>query len=151
MTLNFEAGYMHAVFPHATTRRILAARAGSIYAPCFRSRDSTTKFLNCNTRSSRRSCGKVGNAWFRVFQACRFWASVFSIAPCFPRRILVRGQIPQTAVRPFFVIFRSPPGDLALGIEQILEPAQVQTLFSQPSMEAFDVRVLRRLPWLNVD
>jgi hypothetical protein len=33
MTLNFEAGYMHAVFPHATTRRILAARAGSIYDP----------------------------------------------------------------------------------------------------------------------
>ncbi len=33
MTLNFEAGYMHAVFPHATTRRFLAARAGSIYAP----------------------------------------------------------------------------------------------------------------------
>jgi hypothetical protein len=33
MILNFEAGYMHAVFPHATSRRILAARAGSIYAP----------------------------------------------------------------------------------------------------------------------
>ena len=32
-TLNFEAGYVHAVFPHATQRRILAARAGSIYAP----------------------------------------------------------------------------------------------------------------------
>ena len=35
MTLNFEAGYMHAVFPHATTRRFLAARAGSIYDPLF--------------------------------------------------------------------------------------------------------------------
>jgi hypothetical protein len=33
MTLNFEAGYMHAVFPRATPRRFLAARAGSIYAP----------------------------------------------------------------------------------------------------------------------
>lgn len=30
MTLNFEAGYMHAVFPHATTRRFLAAGAGSV-------------------------------------------------------------------------------------------------------------------------
>jgi len=42
MTLNFEAGYMHAVFPHATTRRFLAARAGSIYAPALRARDHTT-------------------------------------------------------------------------------------------------------------
>jgi len=40
-TLNFEAGYMHAVFPHANTRRIVAARAGSIYAPYFRSRKNT--------------------------------------------------------------------------------------------------------------
>jgi len=45
MTLNFEAGYMHAVFPHATTRKFLAAQAGSIYAPCFRSRKNTTNFF----------------------------------------------------------------------------------------------------------
>jgi len=32
MTLNFEAGYMHAAFPHAITPTVLVARAGSIYA-----------------------------------------------------------------------------------------------------------------------
>src|SRR5207253_10080446 len=40
--LNFEAGYMHAVFPHATQRRVLAARSGSIYAPILRARHHTT-------------------------------------------------------------------------------------------------------------
>ena len=55
--------------------------------------------------------------WIRVagLVGCQISGPYEVLLHCFPRRILVRGQIPQTAVRPFFVIFRSPPGDLALG------------------------------------
>ncbi len=53
MTLNFEAGYMHAVFPQAITRRFLADRAGAIYAPSFRSRKNTTSFSDSLSGVSR--------------------------------------------------------------------------------------------------
>ncbi len=33
MTLNFEAGYMHAVFPHTTTRRLLQLGPGPYMPP----------------------------------------------------------------------------------------------------------------------
>ena len=92
----------------------------------------------------------MGNASFSVFQACRCLASVFSIARCFLCRILVRRQITQAAVRTLFVILRPPLRDLALGIEQVLKPAHVQTLFSQPSVKALHPRILRRLPRLNM-
>ena len=52
---------------------------------------------------------------------------------------------------PLRVIFRAPGRDLGSRIEQIPEPAHVQTLISKPAIEAFDVRVLRRLAWLDVN
>ena len=41
-TLNFEAGYMHAVFPKPLHQKSSQNRAGSIYAPFFRTRNHTT-------------------------------------------------------------------------------------------------------------
>ena len=58
--------------------------------------------------------------------------------------------ISQTAVRTFFVVFDSPRCDLSPRIEQVLEPAHVQTLFSQPSVKALDECILGRLARLNV-
>ncbi len=103
-----------------------------------------------NIPRSRRSCGKVGNAFFRVFQACRFLANVFSMVRGCPRHILVRRQIPQTAVRTLLVIFHSPFRNLAPGIEQILNPTHVQTLFSQPPVKVLHARILGRHARLNL-
>jgi len=38
----------------------------------------------------------------------------------------------------------------APGIQQVLKPAHVQTLFAHPSVKAFHMCVLRRLPRLNM-
>ena len=92
----------------------------------------------------------MGNAFFRVFQACHCLASAFSIARCFPCGKLGWCQIPQTAVRAFVVILRPPRCDLAPGVEQILKPTHVQTLFPQPRVKALHPSVLRRLPRLDV-
>ena len=53
-------------------------------------------------------------------------------------------------MRALFVVLGPPRRDLPPRIEQILKPTHVQALFSQSPMKAFDVRVLRRLPWLDV-
>ena len=66
MTLNFEAGYMHAVFPHATTRRFLAARAGSIYAPLLRTVENTKFYFSLHPRFQRGlgvTCPRVAAAF----------------------------------------------------------------------------------------
>jgi len=90
----------------------------------------------------------VGNAAFGVFQGSL--TAVFSIARC-SRRILVRRQVPQTAVRTLLVVFRPPGCNLPLRVEQVLKPAYVQTFFPQPSVKTFHARILRRLARLNVD
>jgi hypothetical protein len=60
----------------------------------------------------------------------RCWPSdPHSMTRRFSRRKLGWRQIAQAAVRTLLVIFRPPPGDLTLGIEQILKPAHIQTLF----------------------
>jgi hypothetical protein len=48
------------------------------------------------------------------------------------------------------VILISPAGDLAPRVEQLPEPTDVQTLLSQAPIEIFGMRVLRRLPRLDV-
>ena len=92
----------------------------------------------------------MGNAFFCVFQACRFLASVFSRAHSFSLCKFVWRQIPQTAVRAAFVVLRLPRRDLAPGIEQILKPTYVQTLFPHARMKTFHPSVLRRLARLYV-
>jgi hypothetical protein len=61
-----------------------------------------------------------------------------------------RRQMAQTAVRSLLVILFLPGRDLSPRVEQILKPTQVQALFSDSSVKALDVRVLRRFPGLNV-
>jgi len=94
--------------------------------------------------------GNAGGECRGVFQGG--FIAVFSIArdPCPFRKLLWR-PVAQAAVRTLFVVLRPPRRDLPPRIEQILKPAHVQTLFSQSSVEALDLRVLRRLPRLNVD
>jgi len=94
--------------------------------------------------------GNAGGARRGVFQG-GFIAVISTARLCAPRRKLVRRQIAQTAVRTFFVVFHSPLLDLALGIEQILKPTYVQTLFPQPSVKALHPRILCRLARLNLD
>ena len=53
-------------------------------------------------------------------------------------------------MRTVFVVLDLPRRDLASGIEQVLKPAYGQTLIAQPSVEALDARVLRRLARLDV-
>ena len=53
-------------------------------------------------------------------------------------------------MRPPRVVFRAPGCDLRAGVEQIPEPAYVQTFVAQPSVEALNVRVLRWLARLDV-
>ena len=66
------------------------------------------------------------------------------------RRKLSRGLVSQAAVRALFVVLLPPHRNLAPGVEQILKPAQVQTFFPQPSVEAFHSTVLCRLSRLDV-
>ena len=49
-----------------------------------------------------------------------------------------------------FVVFRLPVTDLPACVKQVGEPAHLQALFAQPSMEALHVRVLCRLTRLDV-
>jgi hypothetical protein len=66
------------------------------------------------------------------------------------RRKLTRCLTSQAAVRAFFVVLLSPGCDLPPRIERVLEPTYVRALFSQPSIEALDMRILRGLSGLNV-
>jgi hypothetical protein len=85
--------------------------------------------------------GNAGGECRGVFQGG--FIAVFSIARCpFLFRKLFRRPVSQAAMRSFFVVLRPPRCDLPPRIEQILKPTYVQTLFSQPSVKALDVRVL---------
>jgi hypothetical protein len=88
----------------------------------------------------------VGNAG-GVFQADE--VCVFAIAlDCL--RKLSRCSVAEAAVWPFFVVLLAPIGDLSACVEQVLEPAHTQALFSEPAMKALYVGVLDRLAWLDV-
>src|ERR1700739_1077369 len=56
----------------------------------------------------------------------------------------------RSSLYSIFVVLGLPRRDFPPRIEQILKPHHGQTLFPQPSVETFDVRVLRRLAQLNV-
>ena len=56
----------------------------------------------------------------------------------------------KAAVWPFVVVFGPPRGDPAPCFPEIAEPAGIQTLVSQPSVETFNESVLDRLSWFDV-
>ena len=62
-----------------------------------------------------------------------------------------RWHASQTAVRPDLVVVRSPDRHGHPGLMQGLEPALVQVLVSELAVEALDVAVLHRAPWLDQD
>jgi hypothetical protein len=50
----------------------------------------------------------------------------------------------------FFVVLLLPRRDLSSRVEQVLKPTYRQTFFSQAAVKALDMRILRRLSWLNM-
>ncbi len=56
------------------------------------------------------------------------------------RRELAWCSVSQAAVRTLLIMVFPPRRDFPPRVEQIVKPAHRQALFSQPSMEAFDVR-----------
>ena len=62
-----------------------------------------------------------------------------------------RWHAPQAAVRPDFVVVRAPDGHGCSGLMQGLEPALVEVLIAELAIEALDVAVLHRAPWLDQD
>src|SRR4029077_8522194 len=71
-------------------------------------------------------------------------ATVFSTA--FGRCKFVRRLIPQRAMRPYRVVVHPPGLDQLSCLSQIHEPVLVQAFVSKLPVEAFNERVLRRLP-----
>ena len=57
----------------------------------------------------------------------------------------------QAAVRPDFVVVRSPDGYCCFGLVQGLEPALGEVLVAQLAVEAFDVAILHRARRLDQD
>jgi hypothetical protein len=53
--------------------------------------------------------------------------------------------ISETAMRPIRIVMVTPRFNLAPRVEQIEEPTNLQTLFAQPPVETFHVRVFHRL------
>ena len=90
----------------------------------------------------------MGNA-SSVFQADV--VRVFSIARLFhPLCELTWGAIAQTAMRPLLVVILPPITNLSPSVEQVLKPTYPQAFVSQFSVEAFHLRVLRRLARLRI-
>src|SRR6185503_15246165 len=69
---------------------------------------------------------------------------------CDSRCELVRRSIIEGAVRGVRVVLFSPGADLLLWIRQRHVPVGIQTLITQPAVEAFHSSVLHRLSWLDV-
>src|SRR5690606_9065297 len=62
---------------------------------------------------------------------------------------LCRGSALQRAVESHFVIVAPPFGNLRLRLLERDEPMLVEAFVAEPTVEAFDVRVLRRLARLD--
>src|SRR5690349_17903966 len=62
---------------------------------------------------------------------------------------LLRGSIGEAAMRPSDIVVQAPRLNRLLRIGQAHEPALVETLVTEPAIEAFRERVLNRLTWLN--
>ena len=62
-----------------------------------------------------------------------------------------RWHAAQAAVRPDLVVVRSPNRHGLPGLVQSLEPALVEMLVAELSVEALDVAVLHGAPWLDQD
>src|SRR5438876_12356513 len=106
---------MLAVFRHATTRRTLAARAGSIYAPILRARHHTTL-------SAFGSAAEDGGASKAEPASAALIAVANSCGVRYPKLLCGRSSL--------YSIF--PRRDLAPRIEQVLKPTHVQAFFPQP-------------------
>src|SRR5882762_5018863 len=106
----------------------------------------------------RRGCGEVGMpGLLRDFQA--EWKSCFSfprsafstaLSPADSSRKFLRRPVSQAAVRALFVILPPSHCDPLPRLEQVPEPAHVQTLLPHPPVKTFHASVLHRMPPLNV-
>ncbi len=64
---------------------------------------------------------------------------------------LSRCSVCKRAVRPLAVVFLAPVVEGSPNVIQCAEPARVQAFVAKTSVEAFDVSVLHRSSWLDVD
>src|SRR5439155_13963863 len=88
-----------------------------------------------------------------VVEAVRMWEAFVAFHICIAclQPELLRCPVVQRVVRTLAVVLAPPTCQGASYVVQRSEPAWVQALVAQPSVEAFDMCVLHRLARLDMD